>query len=170
MLLVVHLILFVHDSARASSISCCTPLLIKCGCHPCWVSGSGKLPNFYFDVYVCTLYQTKTLIMCIMKIILIQAVAIPINLIILRKHLMVCPECQNAINCSLKHYTVKCCDWSVGSNNLVICIAVITFSVLETYAPFKNHACELDLPFNMVMFCILVQRCPIYSATMPSRH
>ena len=37
----------------------------------------------------------------------------PINTIILRKHLVVCSEsteCQNTINCSLNHYTVKCCN------------------------------------------------------------
>ena len=34
-------------------------------------------------------------------------------LLFLRKHLMVCSKstkCQNTINCSLNHYTVKCCD------------------------------------------------------------
>ena len=86
----------------------------------------------------------------------------------LRKHLMVCSEsteCQNTINCSLNHYTVKLCDldlWETTTCNWSV------VSVLETYVPFTNHGPDLWL--NMVMFCIVVQCCPIYTASMPSRH
>ena len=59
------------------------------------------------------LFSPKLLLLAVLKL-------------FLRKHLMVCSksiECQNAINCSLNHYTVKCYDldlwetttWSVVS-------------------------------------------------------
>jgi len=85
----------------------------------------------------------------------------------LRKHLMVCSEsteCQNTINYSLNHlHSEVLWPWSVGNNNLVSCVTIATFSVLKIYLPFTNH--EPNFWLNMIIFCILVQCCPLYTAS-----
>ena len=90
----------------------------------------------------------------------------------LRKHLMVSSEsteCQNTINCSLNDYTVKCCGTLIcGKQQLGQLCCYRNFFNPRDICSLTNHGPDLWL--NMVMFCILIQCCPIYTASMPSRH
>ena len=73
------------------------------------------LPSFYFYVHVYA-YQTKAIIICIIKIILIQAVAIAHQYDNLEKAfdgLFQINRMPNTIKYSLNHYTVKCCDFDL---------------------------------------------------------
>jgi len=87
----------------------------------------------------------------------------------LRKHLMVCSECQNTINCSLNHYTVKCCGTLIcGKQQLgQLCRYRNFFSPRDMCSLYESWARSLTKYGHVLYSGTMLSH---LHCSMPSRH